>query len=267
MQIQVSTDHNIDGNEKFMRHVEAALRTALSGFNGHITRVEVHFSDENGAEAGGVDKRCLLEVRTAHHQPVALGHTGETLERALGGAAKKGISVGSTTATASRSMAIPIWHSVMMLRPASSLMAGTCSGSATPMTLGGSRRPSRHSGGSMTFPRSSLSRAILGTTPLTSRTLAPPTARHLARRRFASPSAAMDGRKAPGSLCRRVCVSISIPASVSVVSGSRRHGQFVLRHIAQSTRLSPTRSIACRHASTRTAATSGVCRREAAKPV
>ena len=54
-----------------------------------ITRVEVHFSDENGAEAGGVDKRCLLEVRTAHRQPVALGHTDETLEKALDGAAKK----------------------------------------------------------------------------------------------------------------------------------------------------------------------------------
>ena len=54
MHIQVSTDHNIDGNERFVRHVEAELRTALSGFNGDITRVEVHFSDENGAEAGGV---------------------------------------------------------------------------------------------------------------------------------------------------------------------------------------------------------------------
>jgi ribosome-associated translation inhibitor RaiA len=89
MQIQVSTDHNIDGNENFIRHVEAELRAALSGFNGNITTVEVHFSDENGAEAGGVDKRCLLEVRTAHHLPVALGHTGETLEKALDGAAKK----------------------------------------------------------------------------------------------------------------------------------------------------------------------------------
>ncbi len=89
MQVQVSTANNIEGTEKFIRHVEGALRTALSGFNAHITRVEVHFSDENGAEAGGVDKRCLLEVRTAHHQPVALGHTDATLEKALDGAAKK----------------------------------------------------------------------------------------------------------------------------------------------------------------------------------
>lgn len=89
MQIQVSTDHNIDGNEKFMHHVEVALRTALSGFNGHITTVEVHFIDENGRKAGGVDKRCLLEVRTAHRQPVALSHTAETIEKALDGAAKR----------------------------------------------------------------------------------------------------------------------------------------------------------------------------------
>jgi ribosome-associated translation inhibitor RaiA len=89
MQIQVSTDHTIDGSETFTRHVEAELRAALSGFDAQITRVEVHFSDENGAQAGGIDKRCLLEVRIAHRQPVALGHTGETLEKALHGAAQK----------------------------------------------------------------------------------------------------------------------------------------------------------------------------------
>jgi len=89
MQIQVSTDHNIEGTETFIHHVQAELMIALSGFNAHVTRVEVHFSDEDGPKTGGLDKRCLLEVRTAHHQPVALGHTGETLEQALQGAAQK----------------------------------------------------------------------------------------------------------------------------------------------------------------------------------
>ncbi len=88
MHIQVSTDHNIPGNDEFIRHVEAEATVALGGINAHITRVEVHFSDENGPK-GGLDKRCLLEVRTAHYQPVALGHTAETLEQALNGAAKK----------------------------------------------------------------------------------------------------------------------------------------------------------------------------------
>ena len=89
MHIQVSTANNIEGSETFIHHVEAELRTALSGFNANIATVEVHFSDENGPEAGGVDKRCLLEVRTSHHQPVALGHTAEGLEKALHGAAQK----------------------------------------------------------------------------------------------------------------------------------------------------------------------------------
>lgn len=89
MKIQVSTDGNIKGNDTFMGHVEGDLRAALNGFNARITSVEVHFSDEDGQKPGGIDKRCLLEVRTAHHRPGALGHTGETIEQALSGATTK----------------------------------------------------------------------------------------------------------------------------------------------------------------------------------
>jgi hypothetical protein len=89
MQIQVSTDPNIRDNETFMGHVAGNLRAALNGFNARITSVEVHFSDEVGQKHGGLDKRCLLEVRTAHHRPVALGYTSETIEQALSGATKE----------------------------------------------------------------------------------------------------------------------------------------------------------------------------------
>ena len=89
MQIQVSTDHNIEGKEAFTRHVEAELRTILSGFDAQITRVEVHFSDENGPKAGHSVMRCLIEVRSAGKQPVAASDTGETVDKALDGAAKK----------------------------------------------------------------------------------------------------------------------------------------------------------------------------------
>ena len=89
MQIQVSTDHNIKGDERFVDQVEAEVRAVLGGFSDQITRVEIHLSDENGPKAGHADMRCLIEVRSAGRQPVAVSDTGETVEKALDGAAKK----------------------------------------------------------------------------------------------------------------------------------------------------------------------------------
>ena len=89
MQIQVSTDHNIEGNEAFALRVEAELTTILSGFDDQITSANVHFSDENGPKVGHSVMRCLIEVRSAGKQPVAVSNTGETVEQALHGAIKK----------------------------------------------------------------------------------------------------------------------------------------------------------------------------------
>ncbi len=47
MQIQISTDHNIDGNEALAAHVKSETEHSLSRFSEQITRVEVHLSDEN----------------------------------------------------------------------------------------------------------------------------------------------------------------------------------------------------------------------------
>ena len=57
----------------------------------HITRVEVHLSDENSNKKIGTgdDKRCLLEARLTSRQPIAVSHQAATLEQAIDGAAKK----------------------------------------------------------------------------------------------------------------------------------------------------------------------------------
>lgn len=47
MQIQINTDRNIDGNEALAAYVRGETEHALSRINDHITRVEVHLSDEN----------------------------------------------------------------------------------------------------------------------------------------------------------------------------------------------------------------------------
>jgi ribosome-associated translation inhibitor RaiA len=89
MQIQINTDHNIEGHETLVRHIEAEVRTALARFGEQITRVEVHLSAENAAKTAGADKRCLMEARCAGRQPVIVTHDAASLESAYDGAARK----------------------------------------------------------------------------------------------------------------------------------------------------------------------------------
>ena len=89
MQIQVNTDDNIEGHDALTAQVEADVRDGLSRFADQITRVEVHLSDENADKGGSDDKRCLLEVRPAGQQPMAVTHQAGTLREASLGALKK----------------------------------------------------------------------------------------------------------------------------------------------------------------------------------
>ncbi len=89
MQIQVNTDENIEGGEELSARVSAEIRTRLDRFSQHITRIEVHISDENGDKSGESDKRCLIEARLEGRQPEVVSDHAATLERAYSGAAKK----------------------------------------------------------------------------------------------------------------------------------------------------------------------------------
>ena len=89
MQIQVNTDHNIEGHEQFASHVRSVVESALSHFSERITRVEVHLSDENGGKGGPADKRCVMEARLEGRQPTAVTHHAATVDQAIDGAADK----------------------------------------------------------------------------------------------------------------------------------------------------------------------------------
>lgn len=89
MQIQVNTDDHIEGHEGLVHWVEAGVNDSLERFSEHITRVEVHLSDENSDKSGGSDKRCLIEVRLAGRQPVAVSHQAVSLNEAFSGATDK----------------------------------------------------------------------------------------------------------------------------------------------------------------------------------
>lgn len=89
MQIQVNTDSNIKGREGLATHITDEVSHILGRFSDHLTRVEVHLSDENSGKSGPLDKRCVMEARPSGHQPVAVTHHGATLEEAYVGAGHK----------------------------------------------------------------------------------------------------------------------------------------------------------------------------------
>ena len=83
MLVQINTDGNIEGKEALAQQAEAVVRDALEHCSEHVTRVEVHLSDENSnKKIGADDKRCLLEARLASRQPIAVSHQAATLEQA-----------------------------------------------------------------------------------------------------------------------------------------------------------------------------------------
>ncbi len=93
MQIQVSTDKNIDGRSELASRVESELTAALFRFSDQLTRVEVHLGDESAGRSSGADKRCMLEARPAGRAPVAVTHYAATVDQAFHGATDKLVSL------------------------------------------------------------------------------------------------------------------------------------------------------------------------------
>ncbi len=89
MKIQINTDRTIDGHEALARHAEAVVESTLGHISEHLSRVEVHLSDENGAKSGDHDKRCMMEARLDGHQPVAVTNEAGSLHQSIEGAAHK----------------------------------------------------------------------------------------------------------------------------------------------------------------------------------
>ena len=93
MQIQINTDHTIKGHETLIDKLSSSIENALSRLSYHITRLEVHISDENGNKPGPNDKRCMMEARLEGRKPIAVTDQAATLEQAVDGATNKLISM------------------------------------------------------------------------------------------------------------------------------------------------------------------------------
>lgn len=89
MHVQINGDHNIRRDEALTAWVTGAVESALVRAGDHITRVEVHLSDENGRKNGQNDKRCMMEARLEGRHPIAVTECAATLDQAVRSAAGK----------------------------------------------------------------------------------------------------------------------------------------------------------------------------------
>ncbi|MFT6855597.1 MAG: ribosome-associated translation inhibitor RaiA [Cyclobacteriaceae bacterium] len=89
IKVQFNTDKTINGDERHQSHFTSRIEEALKRFESHITRIEVHLSNENGKAQGFHGKQCLLEARIEGRQPIVVSCQAGAVELAMSGALDK----------------------------------------------------------------------------------------------------------------------------------------------------------------------------------
>ncbi len=83
MMIQLNTDKHIHGTETLEASVRESVSHALKHYAERITRIEVHFTDQNAAKAGADDIQCKLEARPEGLQPILVSAKSDSKEKSL----------------------------------------------------------------------------------------------------------------------------------------------------------------------------------------
>jgi ribosome-associated translation inhibitor RaiA len=89
MTIQFNTDNNLTMHEEFRDKLKNLLSEELGRFSENISRLEVHFSDQNSHKAGQHDKKCLIEARVQGRLPIAVSADADNYELAIEAAIDK----------------------------------------------------------------------------------------------------------------------------------------------------------------------------------
>ncbi|MFC0250679.1 HPF/RaiA family ribosome-associated protein [Massilia consociata] len=89
MQINVNTNSSISGSQGLEEHVETVLRSSIERFEEHITRVEVHLSNENKEKHADGGNSCTIEVRVRGHQPIVVHEHSDDLRQSIKNAGSK----------------------------------------------------------------------------------------------------------------------------------------------------------------------------------
>lgn len=83
MIIQVNTDNHIEGKEELNTYITNLFNEKLQRFDSHLTRVEVHLSDENAGKAGADDKRCNIEARLEGVDPIFASALSDDISKSI----------------------------------------------------------------------------------------------------------------------------------------------------------------------------------------
>ena len=97
MQVLINTDHNITLTENSTDELETTVETTLGHFGSHLTRVEIHLTDQSAGRSTGNDIRCLLEARPEGLEPQFVTDNASTVDVAAHGALHKMLHTLETT--------------------------------------------------------------------------------------------------------------------------------------------------------------------------
>jgi ribosomal subunit interface protein len=88
MNIQINFG-DIDHSDAVSTHVTQCVQASLKHHADRVTRVEVHLRDDRHNRKGPDDNRCLMEVRLAGEQPLAVEARADNIYDAVRQAAHK----------------------------------------------------------------------------------------------------------------------------------------------------------------------------------
>lgn len=89
MQINVNTDNTINKHQGLDEHVETVVRSSIGRFGDHVTRVDVHLSNENKEKKADGGNYCMLEARVSGYAPVVVHDHANDLHQAINNAGGK----------------------------------------------------------------------------------------------------------------------------------------------------------------------------------
>ena len=92
MQVLINSDSTIQMHNKLSDSIGTYITNVLHRFEPYLVRVEVHLTGENTRKSSKrrpIEKRCLLEARPKHHQPLVASKEAHEIDDAFSGAAEK----------------------------------------------------------------------------------------------------------------------------------------------------------------------------------
>lgn len=93
MQVMVNSGKHVDSSMALKTDIRGRVTEKLRRYEEHLTRVEIHLSDENALKNGPQDKRCKLEARMKGRDPLSVSFDASDLHQAIEGAINKLTSV------------------------------------------------------------------------------------------------------------------------------------------------------------------------------